>query len=246
MKYKAIISLLIINLFSASFVRAENIAFGTLIDDQGSLFSSFGDQHLLGETRGANFGGNDVLWYGVNMSSSSGANGIYWNGIPSIGNFYEYSLIYSGSPGTAEVANNMTNTGYYGWSFNISISAVAGKTYLIDLLFANQFSGSTLSGNYYPYRTMDISVGGLLYADDLTLNGTESTDRRPLVYRFEFTPSSNSIEVAFSNGDYVTGFPTDRMPMVNAMTVTQVPEPSALLLFAVGLSSLGMIRRHRS
>jgi PEP-CTERM motif len=89
---------------------------------------------------------------------------------------------------------------------------------------------------------MDVSVGGLLYADDLTLNGTQSADRRPLVYRFEVTPSSASINITLTNGGNVPGFTTDTNPYVNAVMVTQVPEPSALSLLAVGF---GVILRRR-
>jgi len=225
-------------------LRAENIAVGTLIDDSGYLFSSFGNQYALGATRGANFGGANVAWYGVNMSSTSGANGISWSGSVATGAQYSYSLIYPGTnPGTAAAADNLTNTGIYGNNTTISISATAGQKYVVDLLFANQFSGTTAGGNYYPYRTMDIEVGGLLYADDLTLYGTESPDRRPLVYRFEVTPSSTSIGITLKNGAIVTGFTTDTNPYVNAVMVTQVPEPSALSLLAVGLGVL--FRRNR-
>ena len=240
-----IYAMIAVSLFGGASIRAENIVIGTLIDDSGYLFSSFGNQYTLGTTRGANFGGSTVSWYGVNMSSTSGANGISWTGSVATGAQYGFSGIYnSSSPGTAAAADSLTNTGIFGGSTSISISATAGQKYLIDLLFANQFSGT--GAGYIPYRTMDVSVGGLLYADDLTLNGTQSPDRRPLVYRFEVTPSSNSIQITFASGAVVSGSPTDQTPYVNAMTVTQVPEPSALSLLATGLSGLAMLRRRRS
>jgi hypothetical protein len=240
-----IYAMIAVSLFGGASIRAENIVIGTLIDDSGYLFSSFGNQYTLGTTRGANFGGSTVSWYGVNMSSTSGANGISWTGSVATGAQYGFSGIYnSSSPGTAAAADSLTNTGIFGGSTSISISATAGQKYLIDLLFANQFSGT--GAGYIPYRTMDVSVGGLLYADDLTLNGTQSPDRRPLVYRFEVTPSSNSIQITFASGAVVSGSPTDQTPYVNAMTVTQVPEPSALSLLAIGLGGLAMLRRRRS
>ena len=240
-----ICAMIAVSLFGGASIRAENIVIGTLIDDSGYLFSSFGNQYTLGTTRGANFGGSTVSWYGVNMSSTSGANGISWTGSVATGAQYGFSGIYnSSSPGTAAAADSLTNTGIFGGSTSISISATAGQKYLIDLLFANQFSET--GAGYIPYRTMDVSVGGLLYADDLTLNGTQSPDRRPLVYRFEVTPSSNSIQITFASGAVVSGSPTDQTPYVNAMTVTQVPEPSALSLLATGLSGLAMLRRRRS
>ena len=240
-----IYAMIAVSLFGGASIRAENIVIGTLIDDSGYLFSSFGNQYTLGTTRGANFGGSTVSWYGVNMSSTSGANGISWTGSVATGAKYGFSGIYnSSSPGTAAAADSLTNTGISGGSTSISISATAGQKYLIDLLFANQFSET--GAGYIPYRTMDVSVGGLLYADDLTLNGTQSPDRRPLVYRFEVTPSSNSIQITFASGAVVSGSPTDQTPYVNAMTVTQVPEPSALSLLATGLSGLAMLRRRRS
>jgi len=240
-----IFAIIAVALFGNASIRAENIVVGTLIDDSGYLFSSFGNQYTLGTTRGANFGGSTVSWYGVNMSSTSGANGISWTGSVATGAVYGFSGIYnSSSPGTAAAADSLTNTGIFGGSTSISISANAGQKYLIDLLFANQFSGT--GADYIPYRTMDVSVGGLLYANDLTLNGTLSPDRRPLVYRFEVTPSSNSIQITFAGGAVVSGSPTDQTPYVNAMMVTQVPEPSALSLLTVGLGGWAMMRRRRS
>ena len=240
-----IFALITFALFSSASMRAENIAVGTLIDDSGYLFSSFGNQYTLGTTRGANFAGADVTWYGVNMSSTSGANGISWSGTAATGSQYTYSTIYPGtSPGTSAAADNLTNTGIHGNNTTISISAISGQKYIVDLLFANQFSGS--GSGYIPYRTMDVTVGSLLYADDLTLNGTQSPDRRPLVYRFEVTPSSTSINIVLTNGALVTGSATDTNPYVNAVMVTQVPEPSALSLLAVGLGGLAVMRRRRS
>ena len=236
---KKIFALLLV---AGSLARAETVVVGQLIDDPGYLFSSFGDQYTRGTTRGANFGGSNVTWYGVAMSSTSGANGISWAGLVATGAQYGYSSIYTGSsPGTGAAADNLTNTGIYGGSTSIQISATAGATYLVDLLFANQFSGS--GAGYYPYRVFDVSVGGLLYVDDLTLYSTQEPTRRPLVYRFEVTPSSTSIGITLKNGAIVTGFTTDTNPYVNAVMVTQVPEPSVLSLFAVGLGVL--FRRNR-
>ena len=225
-------------------VRAENIVYGSLIDDSSWLFSSFGNQHTLGTTRGANFNGaGSVTWYGVNLSNVSGANGISWSGALASTNQYSYSGIYTGSsPGTAAAANDLTNTGIHGNGTTISISAVAGHKYVVDLLFANAFSG--VGAGYVPYRTMDVSVGGLLYADDLTLHGTQSSDRRPLVYRFEFTPSSTSFDITLTNGGVVAGSTTDTNPYVNAVMVT-VPEPSAFSLLVLGIGGLIALRRVR-
>jgi len=217
---------------------------GQLIDDPGFLFSSFGDQYTRGLTRGANFGGSDVTWYGVAMSSTSGANGISWAGSVATGAHYGYSSIYTGSsPGTGATADNLTNTGIYGGSTSIQISATAGASYVVDLLFANQFSGSGAS--YHPYRVFDVSVGGLLYADDLTLYGTNEPTRRPLVYRFEVTPSSGSINITFAGGAAISGANTDPTPYVNAIMVTQVPEPSSGALLVAGLAALGLMRRRK-
>lgn len=238
---KIMLSLLFL---AGSLARAENVVVGQLIDDPGFLFSSFGDQYTRGLTRGANFGGSDVTWYGVAMSSTSGANGISWAGSVATGAHYGYSSIYTGSsPGTGATADNLTNTGIYGGSTSIQISAASGATYVVDLLFANQFSGSGAS--YHPYRVFDVSVGGLLYADDLTLYGTNEPTRRPLVYRFEVTPSSGSINITFAGGAAISGANTDPTPYVNAIMVTQVPEPSSGALLVAGLAALGLMRRRK-
>jgi hypothetical protein len=91
---------------------------------------------------------------------------------------------------------------------------------------------------------MDVRVGGLLYADDLTLHGTDSPDRRPLVYRFEVTPATSSINIVLNTGAPVSGSQTDTNPYVNAVMVT-VPEPSAFSLLAVGLGGVMALRRVR-
>ena len=239
-----VLTMFAFTLFGSATIRAENIAVGTLIDDAGYFFSSFGNQYTLGTTRGANFGGSgSVTWYGVNMSNVSGQNGITWSGVVASHNNYNYNSIYSGNPGTGAAANDLTNSGISGNNTTISITANAGQRYVVDLLFANHFSG--VGADYSPYRTLDVSVGGLLYADNLTLNGTESDQRRPLLYRFEVTPSSSSINIVLTNGGNVPGSRTDTNPYVNAMIVTQVPEPSALSLLAVGLGGLAMMRRRR-
>ena len=220
-------------LFAAGSARAENIAVGTLIDDAGFFFNSFGSQYTLGTTRGANFGGSrSVTWQGVSMSNVSGANGISWTGSTASQVLYDYSpSIYAGMPGSSADANDLTNSGIHGNGTSITISAIAGQKYVVDLLFANNFSGGGAQP-YYPYRTMDVTVGGLLYADDLTLNGTQSPDRRPLVYRFEVTPTTNPINIVLNNGAVVSGSNTDTNPYVNAIMVT-VPEPSAFSLLAL-------------
>jgi hypothetical protein len=239
------IAVLALSLSIAGSVRAENIAVGTLIDDAGFFFNSFGSQYTLGTTRGANFGGSrSVTWQGVSMSNVSGANGISWSGSTASLVKYDYSSsIYAGMPGTRADADDLTNSGIHGNGTSITISAIAGQKYFIDLLFANNFSGS--GAGYYPYRTMDVSVGGLLYADDLRLNGTESPDRRPLVYRFEVTPTSSAINIVLNTGAAVSGSQTDTNPYVNAVMVT-VPEPSAFSLLAVGLGGVMALRRRRT
>jgi hypothetical protein len=119
-------------LFGSASVRAENITTGTLLDDSGWLFSSFGNQYTLGPTRGANFNGaGSVTWYGVNMSNLSGANGISWSGSLASTNQYAYSSIYTGtSPGTAAAADDLTNSGIHGNNTTISISTPAPATSL--------------------------------------------------------------------------------------------------------------------
>lgn len=242
---KRFIAVFALSLSIAGSVLAENIAVGTLIDDAGFFFNSFGSQYTLGTTRGANFGGSrSVTWQGVSMSNVSGANGISWSGSTASLVKYDYSSsIYAGMPGTSADANDLTNSGIHGNGTSITISAIAGQKYFVDLLFANNFSGGGAQP-YYPYRTMDVSVGGLLYADDLRLNGTESPDRRPLVYRFEVTPTTSSINIVLNTGAAVSGSLTDTNPYVNAIMVT-VPEPSAFSLLALGFGGVMAMRRRR-
>ncbi|NCW27681.1 MAG: PEP-CTERM sorting domain-containing protein [Verrucomicrobia bacterium] len=239
---KLLAALLAVVFSFAGSMRAENIVVGTLIDDTGFFFNSFGNQSVLGTTRGANFAGSrSVTWQGVSMSNVSGANGISWSGATASNIKYDYTG-YAGLAGTSADANDLTNSGIHGNGTSITISAIAGQKYVVDLLFANQFSGS--GAGYYPYRTMDVSVGGLLYADDLTLYGTDSPDRRPLVYRFEVTPATSSINIVLNTGAAISGSPTDTNPYVNAVMVT-VPEPSAHSLLVMGLGGVVAMRRSR-
>ena len=70
--------------------------------------------------------------------------------------------------------------------------------------------------------------------------------RRPLVYRFEVIPSSGSINITFAGGAAISGANTDPTPYVNAVMVTQVPEPSSGALLVAGLAALAVMRRRRA
>lgn len=223
-----------------SLARAETVVVGQLIDDTGFYFNSFGDRYnayVGGVTRGANFGGtSSVTWNTTLMSNVNGANGISWTGAntsavtPTVAiGAFSYTG-YAGLAGTSAAADDLTNTGIHS-SPTITISSTAGSRYVIDLLFANSWNT----------RTLDVNVGGLLYLDDLVLD--LSANRRPLVYRFEYVATGSSIPITLTAGSSTT---IDNNPYVNAISVTQVPEPSAGALLVVGMAAWVTIRRRRT
>ena len=155
-------------LLAGSLARAETVVVGQLIDDPGFDFNSFGNQYnayVGGVTRGANLAGtSSVIWNTIVMSNVNGANGISWTGSntttlnASSGNAlgtYNYTG-YAGLAGTSAAADDLTNTGIHELP-TITISSTVGARYVIDLLFSNAWAA----------RTFDVSVGGLLYLDEL-------------------------------------------------------------------------------
>jgi len=223
-----------------SLARAETVVVGQLIDDTGFYFNSFGDRYnayVGGVTRGANFGGtSSVTWNTTLMSNVNGASGISWTGANAsavtptvaIGSF-SYTG-YAGLAGTSVAADDLTNTGIHS-SPTITISSTAGSRYVIDLLFANSWNT----------RTLDVNVGGLLYLDDLVLD--LSANRRPLVYRFEYVATGSNIPITFTAG--AAPGVSDTNPYVNAVMVTQVPEPSTGALIVAGMAVWAVIRRRK-
>ena len=225
---------------AGSLVRAETVVVGQLIDDTGWYFNSFGDRYNVyvgGITRGANLGGtSSVTWNTTVMSNVNGANGISWTGANAsavsptvVSGAFNYTG-YSGLAGTDTAANDLTNTGIH-LSPTITISSTVGARYVIDLLFANSFGP----------RTFDVNVGGLLYLDDLALD--LSANRRPLVYRFEYVATGSTIPITFTAG--AAPGVSDTNPYVNAVSVTQVPEPSSGALLLVGLAVALQGRRRK-
>ncbi len=224
-------------ILSATPLAATTISVGQIIDDPGYNFDSFGS-NADESTRGANFGGTfETTWNNVSLLTdrTGASNGISWTGtdVSAVGDpgagEYLYSAIYFGDPGTGADADEITNTGIHS-APTISISATVGKTYTIDLLFAQAFT---------PRRTFDVLVEGSIYLDDLALDLNEG---RPLVYRFETLATDDTINITFAPGSE-PGY-DDTNPYVNAVMVTEViPEPSAAVMALIGAAGLAARRR---
>ncbi len=155
---------------------------------------------------------------------------------------------WTGDPQQA-AKENISRTGRYQVapsSWSIAIAATPGTQYEVQLLSAPV---KAADGD----RTLDVTVDGSLYADDLFVPASSNAaDPNSVVYRFPVTADADGINITFgAGGDFAPdGSPmdVDKNPWVTAVAITAVPvpEPSTFVLAALGLLGLvGWGRRRR-
>ena len=205
------------SLFLANPANAA-IIFGTHTNyAPGDMFAGL---DLTGDLRAASFGnGTNYTVNGIQFSGTSDTNEISFGtniaGITGAANSGDSDL------------NDVLSSGIHSTPF-INITSIVGQAYGIQLLFyGSQVSSGT-------DRTMDITVDGVLFADDLrVVNGQH------YIYNFSTIAGSDGIiNINFTNG--ADG--DDCNPFVQGVVVT-VPEPSSTAL--LGLGGLALLLRRR-
>lgn len=220
-------------------LAAEVLSVGTATRN-GSITDGFPEFLKVGNTnattRAWNLGGDptatDVTLNGISLDGPDG--GGYDNGLTVSGGvtFSESTFVFVGDP-QQTAKDNISNTGEFDetlWS--VDITATPGATYTVELLSVAATAVAT--------RTLDVTVDGVLFADNLFVPLTAASAFYTVVYRFDVVADADGIDIAFS-----TGADEAKEPYVNALAVTQqVPAPAAL---PAGLALLGLaaMRRRR-
>ena len=91
-------------------------------------------------------------------------------------------------------------------------------------------------------KTLDLTVGAVTqgYSFDYVLEGVSSTDLKWQVMTFDFTASSSVEALTFTSTTASSSF---YGPMIDGVTITAVPLPAAIWLFAGGLLGLAGFAR---
>jgi hypothetical protein len=201
-----------------------------------------------------NLGGPAQTIQGVNFAAAS--VGGPPTGITAAGGTlqFDYSNANPGGANGAEygptVSDNalesVMNSVWYNGNWTFDLAVVPGNQYELQLILQESFF--SLQGQ--PGRNFDISVGTIpapltLAVDDLALGLETNGANTPgadagLVYTYSFTATDSSFRVALDDNPLELG---DGNAVLAAVTLTQVPEPSALALFGIGFLGLFLRRR---
>ncbi|MFN4982833.1 MAG: PEP-CTERM sorting domain-containing protein [Akkermansiaceae bacterium] len=175
---------------------------------------------------------------------------------------FNYSVA---NPGGANGANygatvddnaleTLTSTGWYNSDWTLDLAVVAGNQYKLQLIFQESFwdfqgglvAGAPAERNFNVLvetgSPATLSVGLANFVPGVETNGA-NTARQPgadfgVVYTYNFTAPDTSFRIRLQ--DNPGG---DDNAVLNALTLTQIPEPSAALLG--GLGFLALLRRRR-
>jgi len=117
-------------------------------------------------------------------------------------------------------------------SWSIDIAATPGTQYEVQLLSAPVGANNN--------RTLDVTVDGSLFADDLFVPGVLPNS---VVFRFPVTADADGIDITFgAGGDFAAdGSPldVDNNPWVTAVAITRVLDPNVVLLADVATGGDG-------
>lgn len=150
------------------------------------------------------------------------------------GDGFNPNISGAGAEELKTVLGTMRTAGYWdgsGWESmcgtTISLAVTAGVTYDLQVLMAE---------NYYAdggQRGGSLLLDGVMLVENVAV-GSKTGD--PLVYHYQFTATGNTIEIESRRA--VAGTFSDDSGMVNALTLSTVPEPSAIALVATGVTGL--------
>jgi hypothetical protein len=116
---------------------------------------------------------------------------------------------------------------------NVDLEVTAGQEYKLQLLFAENCCD----------RGFDIFVDGELSVDNFTVPGTQggiANTSAGAVFSQTFVASGDLLNIRLGGANPLVG---DGNPILNGLTLEVVPEPSSLVLFALGLLGLRPRRR---
>ena len=114
-----------------------------------------------------------------------------------------------------------------------------GQQYRLQFLIYD--TGYNVNSGLDKDRNFDISIDGVLVAEDHLLETDPNTDRG-LLYTVDFTSTGGTVTITTGAGTG-DGSVIDPNPVVSALTLAVVPEPGSLAL--MGLGGLLVLRRRR-
>ena len=153
--------------------------------------------------------------------------------------------------GTSSDANAledmMHDVAYYSLSnFSVTLSNLTvGAKYQLQLLLSeNYYNGTTPMPSVRRYQSIDVE-GNRIATDLDSLYGgawtqTPNTHTQGVVVTHLFTAGDSTLNV-----DFLLGTTPDTAPILNALTLEAVPEPSAIWLAAAGIGGMLLLRRRR-
>jgi hypothetical protein len=152
---------------------------------------------------------------------------------------------YGSSASANALEDMMQDIVYYSLAdFSLSLpNLTVGSRYKLQLLVSeNYYDGINFLPNQRRYQSLAVEGTQVLTNMDSLLGSTwtaaPNTHTKGVVITHEFVAGDSTM-----NLDFIRGSTPDTAPIVNALTVEAVPEPSAMLLVAAGACGLFLLRR---